>query len=282
MKPVPAAPEAIAKRIAVAKQSIENDKQRALQQGREYYPHFGPLSFTEDAIRIFEQLACNPNMESAWMQLNKIFDDTKRQPDSWAFADFCYQTIGAWRFSPKRTPGEHKEHFEKIANDLRDVVGRIIFEPEFGMIGQIAATVRSTEMVKDDAIEWLLDTINADPIDGKYIKDEKDAVSYLRFCLADVIPDLYEYAEWIAKRAERIAAQQSISERPNRESAERTFFIKHLSKWFRDKFHKPMHEVVASVASALFDEVVTAETVRKAAKSEPEVSFPFRRGKVPL
>lgn len=282
MKPVSSAPEAIIKRIAVAKQSIENDKERARKQGRKYLPFFGPLGFTEESVRIFEVLACNPNMEAAWEKLNKVFDDTRRQPDTWRFADFCYQTIGAWQFSPIRTPAEHKEHFEKIANDLRDVVWRIISEPEFGMIGQMAATVRSTEMIKNDDLKWLLDTINADPIDGTYIKDEKAAVSYLRFCLGDLIPELHVYAEWIAKKAERIAAQPSISDRPNRDSAQRTFFVKHLSKWFRDKFSKPMHEVVAEVASALFNEVVTADTVRKAVKNQPEVSFPFRRGEAPL
>jgi hypothetical protein len=271
------------KRIEVAKQSIQNDKDRAKKQGRKYLPVFGPLGFTDDAVRIFETLACHPEMEAVWKSLASVFDDTKRQPDTWAFSDFCYQTIGAWKYSPRRTPTEHKEHFEKIAIDLMDVVMRIIVEPEFGMMGSgIAARVSSLDMVNDETLSWLMETVNADLLDGRYIKTEKDALSYLRFTLHDVIPQLFDYAEWIAGQATRIASQPSISDRPNRDTAERTFFVKHLSKWFRKGFDKPMHEVVAAVASALFDEAVTADNVRKAVKAQPEVSFPFRRGKLPL
>ena len=282
MRPVHSAPTAMIERVRVAKNSIENAKARAKSQGRKYLPHFGPLSFTEDAVRIFETLACHPEMENVWQALAHVFDDTKRRPDTWAFSDTCYQTIGMWNYSPRRTPAEHKEYFEKIASDLMNVVGRIICEPEFGTLGMMAARVSSLEMVSDETLKWLIDTLGADLIENQYIKTEKEAVSYMRFCLGDVIPQLYDYAEWIAKNSLRISAQQSISDRPNRPSAQRTFFIKHLSKWFNDRFSKPMHEVVAGVASALFDEVVTADTVRKAAKTGPEVSSPFRRGKLPL
>jgi hypothetical protein len=282
LKPVSSAPKAILDRITVAKQSIENDKQRALEQGRKYLPVFGPLGFTQDAIHIFERLACHPDMEGVWEKLNKVFDNGSRRRDTWAFANFCYQTMGAWKFSPRRTTAEHKHHFETIANDLRDVVHRIVTEPEFGMIGQMAATVSPLEMIENDTLEWLLEAIDADPTDGKIIKNQNDAVSYLRFCLGDVVPTLYEYSEWIAGEAERIAAQPSISDRPNRDSAQRTFFVRHLSRWFRERFDRPMHEAVAGVASALFDEVVTADTVRKVVRDQAEVSFPFRRGKVPL
>lgn len=282
MRPVPSCPATMLARIKVAKQSIKDNKARARKQGREYFPDFSPISFTELAVSIFERLACNPNMENVWVMLATIFDDAKRPPDTWAFSDFCYQTIGVWECSPRRSPAEHKEYFEQIADDVLSVAGRIVCEPEFGMIGSMAATVSPLEMVKNDALKWLMENMDADLIDGHYIKSEKDAISYLRFCLADVIPDLYDYAEWIATNARRIAAQPSISDRPHRETAQRTFFVKHLSKWFRDRFDKPMHEVVARVASALFDEAVTADTVRKAVNSGAEVSSPFRRGKVPL
>lgn len=281
-RPVPSCPKAMLERIDIAKRSIEEDKERAKKQGREYLPVFGPLGFTEVAVAIFERLAYDANMEDAWRALAKIFDDTKRRPDTWALADFCYQNIGAWEFSPRRSPAEHKRHFEQIANDVLSVAARVVSEPEFGMIGTMAASVRSLEMVGDGHLKWLLEEMDADPIDGRYIKSDKEAISYLRFCLNEVIPDLYSYAEWIAANARRIAAQPSISERPHRDTAQRTFFVRHLSKWFRERFNVPMHEVVARVASALFDEAVTADTVRKAVESVPEVSIPFRRGKLPL
>ena len=281
-RPVPSCPKAMLERIDVAKRHIEDAKERARKQGREYVPVFHALGFTEVAVAIFERLACNTNMEKVWRALATVFDDSKRMPDTWAFADFCYQNVGVWEFSPRRSPAEHKRHFEQIADDMMSVAARVVCEPEFGMLGTVAASVSPLEMVGDDHFRWLLEQMDADPIDGRYIKSDKDAISYLRFCLADIIPDLYRYAEWIAANARRIAAQPSISDRPHRETAQRTFFVKHLSKWFRDRFDRPMHEVVAGVASALFDEVVTADTVRKAVNNEAEVSIPFRRGKLPL
>lgn len=270
------------KRIQVAKQSIENDKARAAQHGREYRQFFSPISFTDDAIAVFERLACNPNMEPVWKVLSKLFDDAKRPPDTWQFADFCYQNLGIWKHSPRRTPAEHARHFGQIAEDVMNVAARIVVEPEFGMIGQLAASVSSVEMVTDKDLEWLIETMDASLVDGYYIESDEDAIRYLRSSLHDVIPDLYRYAEWIAANAKRIAAQAPISERPNRGTAQRTFFVKHLSKWFREKFKIPMHEVVAGVASALFDEEVTADTVQKAVQRSGEVSIPFRRGKLPL
>ena len=285
-RPVPSCPKAMLERIDVARRSIAEAKERARKQGREYLPVFALFGFTEVAVAIFERLAYDANMEDAWRALAKIFDDTqpptKRQRDTWAFADFCYQTIGVWEFSPRRSPAEHKRYFEQIADDVLSVAARVVCEPEFGMIGTMAANVSSLEMVGDDHLKGLLEEMDADPIDGRYIKSEKEAIDYLRFCLGDIIPDLYHYAEWIAENARRIAAQPSISDRPHRDTAQRTFFVRHLSKWFRERFDQPMHEVVAGVASALFDEAVTADTVRKAVESMPEVSSPFRRGKLPL
>jgi hypothetical protein len=281
MKSVTSAPAVLLQRIETAKQSIEGDKQRAREQGREYVPVFGPVGYTEEAVAIFVRLSSHPEMQRVWKTLSGVFDDAKRSPDTLAFANFCYQTIGVWRFSPKRTPAEHKHHFDKIAHDIRDVVRRIVTEPEFGMIGQVAARVNSLDSIGDGDIAWLMEQIGANPVDGRFIKNEKDAVSYVRFCLSDLFPDLYEYGEWIAEKAERIASQPSISERPNRESAERTFFVRHLSRWFRENFGKPMHEAVAGVACALFDEAVTADNVRKIVGNQPEVSTPSRRGKSP-
>lgn len=282
LNPVPSCPAKMLERVEVAKRSIEQDKERAKKQGREYRPVFSLIGFNETSVAIFERLACDANMERVWQTLAKIFDDTERQADTYAFANFCYQNIGIWEFSPKRTRAEHTRYFEQIADDLIDVVTRIVCEPEFGAMGQIGARVRCLEMVHDDALVWLMEQMDADPIDGRYIKSEEDAVGHLRFCLADIIPDLYSYAEWIATNARRIATQPSISNRPRRDSAQRTFFVKHLSKWFNDRFGKPMHEVVAGVASALFEEVVTADNVRKAVRSKPDVSIPFRRGKPPF
>lgn len=282
LNPVPSCPAKMLERIEVAKRSIAQDKARAVKQGREYAPVFYPLGFTDTAVAIFERLAGDANMEHVWQTLTSMFDDTRRLPDTWAFADFCYQTIGVWEHSPKRTRAEHKRYFQQIADDLTDVASRVVCEPEFGAIGSIGATVSPLEMVGDDMLEWLLEAMNADPIDGKIIKTQKGAVGYLRFSLAEVIPDLFSYAEWMAATARRIAMQPSIGGRPHRDTAHRTFFIKHLSKWFRDHFGRPMHEVVAGVASALFDEAVTADTVRKAVQSEPDVSIPFRHGKLPL
>jgi hypothetical protein len=282
MKPVSSVPPAMLRRIEVAKESIATAREKARAQGREYRPFFGPLGFDQDAVDIFETLASHSEMQGVWERLSDLFDDTKRPPDTWRFANFCSDTISTWKCSPKRSPAEHREYFERIADDIMSVALRIIGEPEFGCLGSMAARVSVLDMISDDAIRWLMKTTDSDPIDGEYIKDEKGAVSYFRFSMDEVIPNLYAYANWIASDARRIAGQPSISGRPHKGSAQRTFFIKHLSKWFRDSFGKPMHEVVAGVASALFDDEVTADTVRKAAKAEPEVFSQFRRGKVPL
>ncbi len=133
--PCSSCPGTMLGRIDVAKRYIEDDKERARQQACEYVPVFGPLGFTELAVAIFERLACNANMEQAWRTLAKVFDDTKLQPDTWAFADFCYQNIRYQEFSPRRSPAEHKRYFEQIADDVMSVATRVVCEPEFGMLG---------------------------------------------------------------------------------------------------------------------------------------------------
>ena len=139
--PVPSCPEKMLERIEIAKQHIEESKERAKKQRREYVPVFCPIGFTEVAVAIFERLACNANMEPVWKALVSVFDDTKRRPDTWAFADFCYQNIGVWEHSPKRTRAQHKKYFESIADDLMSCLANR-GEPEFGAIGSIGATVR--------------------------------------------------------------------------------------------------------------------------------------------
>ena len=264
-----------------AQDGIAVDKAYAAKRGFQYHDVGGPLGYEAIDVEVFECLASHPDMDSAWRALAKVFDDSKTHPDTKAFAQFCGQVRKTWNSSPKRTAAEHKAHFLKIADEFETAVLQIMREPEFGAMGQVLANVSPAKMMREDQIEWLIDEIRASPEDDEFIK-AGDGSAYVRFCLTQAVPTLYQQSLWISEQAKLIAERPSISERPHRDSAERTYFVRHLSNWF-DKHHGGrMHEVVACVASALFNDATTADNVRKLVGKDSEVSPLYPGRKVPF
>lgn len=229
-------------------------------------------------LDVLLKLRDHPEMPEVWRALRRPFGD-----DDHLYAQFarkCMHIRNEWNFAPKRTPAEHKRHFEGIAADLMDVVNRIVVEPSFGRFSTIPASLSPVRLVSDDAIEDLIANLDAMPADGVITKEE-DEISYTRFQLEMTFPDLHRYARWIADKAISIAEEGPASDRPHRDSAARTYFVRTLSRWLQKTTGGRMHETVAAVASALFDEPITADHVRKLVETDPEVSLGLNGRKLP-
>jgi len=265
MRACPNTPPAMLEKLRQARKIVDMERAEAVETAELglRYPDLGAVGYDQTTITLFERLVEQPCMDAAWVTLSKVFDDTKELPDTCQLADACNQIFKAWSTSTIRTRVEHRRHFLSLARDLMSIANKLAFEPEFGAIGRVPASLSVVDMLADDAIEGFVDVLISDA--GG---DGNASADVARKCLREVIPGFHTHARSLAAHATKVAHELPVSRQAGRATAGRIFFEQNLSHWFEGHLgqrFRGQDGVVGNVASALFPqfEAVSGDNVRK-------------------
>lgn len=200
----------------------------------------------KESTELLELLITDLRMKDVWKAL------AKRVKSGQEFFDFfraCEGGITGWRGDLKQTPSERRAFYQEIwgaAATLQSLMGKA---GEFDYYS-------INHLVEDQSIEWLLEVLDA-PND----------VSYARFSLSEVTPNIFVVLNDIAAKAKKYAEEESSVKKPNSPNAEIHYFIRGLSDYFHRRYNQPLHEAVAITTAVIFDQQnVDTDYVRKIVK----------------
>ena len=206
--------------------------------------------------KLLGRLLSDQRMKEVWQALarrKKTEDDARR---FWMMCDSC---IVGWRGEPKLTKIERIEILKNIQDAAAKLQTNMHLLNEFNFY-------RITNLIEDSAVEWLVDAFEGDMSDSS----QTDPLSYARFCLGDVIPQLDIVLMDIHSKAETFKNNKVTVKKPKSKNAQTHFFVRHLSTFFQDYFGQPLHEAVAiTTAVVLGLEEIDTDYVRKLVKSSP-------------
>jgi hypothetical protein len=201
---------------------------------------FGGLPENEE-ISLLEKLISDQNMKSVWTTLSKRYTDEWQDPRQ--FFDVCQRGITGWRGDLKQTPAERREFYQEIYDTvlkLWSLMNKASAFDDYSISG----------LIKDDSIEWLRDVLDMPDI---YSQGDEMELSYVKSCLSEITPQLYQVIEDIAETSKKYRDEAIVVKKPNSQNAGAHFFINTLSHYCRKTYGQPLNEVVAITASVVFD-----------------------------
>ncbi|MCX7178663.1 MAG: hypothetical protein NTX56_07790 [Proteobacteria bacterium] len=230
-----------------SEENIEHMRRKLYRQA------FGGLPDNEQAA-LLKKLISDLRMKDVWRTLSKRI---QKDQGFWDFFRACQGGITGWRGDQKQTTLERRKFYQEI----HDTAGRL----QFLMYKADAFDFYSiTNLVKNETIEWLLETLDASFSDA--IPDGQED-SYARFCLSDVIPSAFEVLNDIGKKAKQYGEEVPSVKKPNSPNAQIHYFARSLSGYCQKRYEQPLHEVVAITTSVVFDEQnIDTDYIRKIVK----------------
>jgi hypothetical protein len=213
-------------------------KQEHLERYREAYsllPH-------AELIEILEELLTGYEMRAAWTSLGKVFKDDSDYRFFWIA---CMEAITGGRKMYRRSGAEHRKHFQKI-NKCASTLSQLLDETTEMYSFPV------TELISDDRINRLRENLRVPP---------ESSAQHARSYLDGVIPNIQAILHNIAVKAEKISKEELLVKKPNSKTSETTkkaeihYFIRYLSRYLKDEYHKPLHEVVAATARVVFNDL---------------------------
>lgn len=204
-----------------------------------------PLKEQQDVL---EKLLTDIDMEIVWVTLDKEVNDKYAYQHFWLA---CVDTIAGGRRAYQRSKTEHRKHFQEIKKNA------------FALTQLIAETQEMysyeiTKLISDERINQLYKNLEV-PID----KDKR----YARLHLNGLIPSIQAILYNISIRAEEISNEEPLVKKPKSDRAAIHYFVKHLSRYFKTQFGKPLHVVVAATTRVVFnDSAIDADLVSKITK----------------
>lgn len=206
-----------------------------------------------EQIQILEKLLTEMEAKKIWKSLGKRITNDYEYEQFW-YACMEAKAGGARVYN--RTKSEHTKHFLKIKEMASKLSGLLLETNEL-----IYYPV--SNLISEDRIKQLRSNLKTD-------KSEQHIRSYLN----ETIPDIQAILNNIAVEAEKISETMPLVKKPNSINSDTTknsaipYFIRSLSRYLRDKYNQPLHEVVAATARIVFDGItIEADYVRKLLKS---------------
>ena len=194
----------------------------------------------DESTALLEKLITDLNMKSVWIALDKR---ATQERDPWQFVQACEYGITGWRGDQKQTPGERRAFYQEI----HDIAGKLQ-----SLMHEASAFDHYSinKLVEDQKVAWLIETLGAS-ISNSIPPGQE--ISYARFCLSDVIPSCFEVLQDIGEKAKQYRDETSTVKKPNSQNAKIHFFVRLLSDYCQYVYNQPLHDVVATTTSVIFD-----------------------------
>lgn len=194
----------------------------------------------DERTALLKKLITHLNMKGVWIALAKR---STHERDPWQFFTACEAGITGWRGDQKQTAAERRTFYQEIydtAGKLKSLMHEASAFDHYSI----------KNLVKDQTVEWLIETLGASFSD---IIDPDQEIPYVRFCLSDVIPSSFEVLQDIGEKAKQYRDESSTVKKPNSQNAKIHYFVRELSDYCQRVYAQPLHEVVAITTSVIFD-----------------------------
>lgn len=194
----------------------------------------------DERTALLEKLITDLNMKGVWTALAKR---STHERDPWQFFTACEHGISGWRGDQKQTATERQEFYQEIY----DTAGKLQ-----SLLNEASAFDHYSinKLVEDQTVEWLIETLGASFSGSISVGQE---ISYVRFCLSEVIPSSFEVLQDIGEKAKQYRDDSSIVKKPNSQNAKIHYFVRLLSNHCQRVYNQPLHEIVAITTSVIFD-----------------------------
>lgn len=194
-----------------------------------------------EEISLLEKLITDQNMKSVWVALSKRYKDKSNEPRQFFY--ICQKGITGWRGDTKQTPAEKKEFYQKIYDTVAEL---------WSLMSKASAfdDYSVCNLIEDDSIEWLRDTLEMPDI---YSQGNDMEISYVKSCISEIVPPMHKIIEGIAEISKKHLEESVVVKKPNSKNAGIHYFIRMLSRYCKMAYGQPLHEVVAVTTSVVFD-----------------------------
>ena len=205
----------------------------------------------EQFTKLLGKLITDFDMKKAWQAIS-----TRKTSDNdfFLFVHACNEAIIGWRGDQKLTKAEHKQYYQKItdlASELSELMSNAALFHQY-----------LPYKLNNKAASWLFSALKSG---HDFDNDEDYKVSHTNFLLRQVLPDLQGLLGDIAEKATQFSCEQPSVLKPNSkyEDPAAQYFIRSLSKYLKNKYGLPLHEVVAATASVVCEQSFEKDTIRK-------------------
>jgi hypothetical protein len=180
-------------------------------------------------------------MASVWRSLGRRVKNESEFLDFWYE---CERAILGWLGARKLSSSQRKEFFLKIHKHASELSKMMCETEEF-------FNYSTAGLICSESLESLLTTLNAEPCKSETdVSDEE----LTRFFIAEGAPSIHHILNDIADKAIQFAQNPPLVRKPNSENAPVHYFIRSLSRYLKEKYGQPLHDVVAGTASVVFEQ----------------------------
>lgn len=218
--------ELVRRGISIKPDEAENIRQRQYRE-RLRIPD-------EERMDLVRLLITDLRMRDAWSILSKR---TRSDLEFYQFFEACEQAIAGWRGDSKLTAAEKRAHYTEVGQVAKRLAFLLNRSPEFDLYS-------AEDLIGDDFFEYFLE-------DMGFVNPETIDKEMLRFFLGG--PPIDDVLENIAEKSDEFAKEKNLVKQPNSPNADIHYFIRSLSAYCRGKYDQPLHDVVATTTSVIFD-----------------------------
>lgn len=233
--------------------NVESCSEEQKQELSSRYHDIFLLFPINDQIQTLEKLLTEMGAKKIWKSLGKRIKTDYEYEHFWMA---CVDAKAGGIKVYKRTKAEHKKHFLRI-NKIATELSRLLLETNELIYYPVS------NLISEDRIKQLRSNLKTD-------KSEQHIRSYLN----ETIPDIRAILNNIAVEAEKISETTPLVKKPNSKNSDTTknsaipYFTRSLSRYLKDKYNHPLHEVVAATARIVFDDTtIEADYVGKLLRS---------------
>lgn len=225
--------------------NIEACSEEQKREHRAKYHDMFVLFPMKEQIEVLEKLLTHAEMKTAWTNLGKVKKDNYGYEQFW---HACMDAIAGGRRANQRSGAEHRKHFQNI-KECASTLTKLLEETDEMYSFLI------TELISDDRIDQLRRKLHV---------SSDSNIQHIRSHLDSVIPSIQAILYNISISAEKISGVEPLAKKPNSDKATIHYFIRHLSRYLKNQYGKPLHVVVAATTHVVFDDLdINADYVRK-------------------
>jgi len=222
-----------------------------------------------EGAELLGKLLTDLNMKKVWVSLSKRNKETKQYHRYW---NACQNGILGWRYNRKLTSKQHREYFNGISEDAINLYIKLRDTKEF-------INFSIADLIAKERIKWCLEAIKANPLnepsknksnkvnsssEPSEFSDEQ--IEFSKLAIGRIIPSLQYVLFTIAEEARQYANEKPIVLKPGSDNAEIHYFIRYLSRYMQKEYGQPLHDIVATTTSVLFEKDIDSDYVRKVIK----------------
>lgn len=233
-------PDAI---VADATKKYKDLTEESIENYRRYLYRMSFGLPDEESTTLLGKLITDHRMKEVWKTLaRRIVKDSEFSH----FFNVCEGGISGWRGDPKQTIAERKEFYQEIRDTARKLILLMHKSGRFDLYS-------INNLIDDQTIEWLIEAL-----------DIPSEPSYTRFCVSDVVPHVNKVLIDISEKATQYGEEEPTVKKPKSENADIHYFVRMLSRYLKNKYKQPLHEVVAATTEVVFDrQNIDSDYVRK-------------------